>query len=181
MSDRADHLTAPMQAHLARQSTAFISTADAAGRCRASLCCGPTGFVGVPDERILMFPAYGDVGLDHLAENPHIALLFADLAAGGLALHVAGRARIIDHAAVEGLAPLLRRLPGFDGLEDVIAGPSIPERWVLVDVTEAHLDGAAPATAPHLDGPAPATAPPPGAVGDDELSYLLPPAWQTVA
>lgn len=182
MSDRADHLTPPMQEHLARQAMAFVSTSDAGGRPRASLHSGPAGFAGVLDERTVMLPAYADAGLDHLAENPHIALLFADARDGAVALHISGRARVIDHGAVEAFAPLLRRLSGFGELEDVIAAqPRPPERWLLVDVAEARLDAppvvavAVEETVEDAPPPAPATPADPA----DELSYLLPPAWQT--
>lgn len=183
MSDRADQLTPPMQEHLARQALAFVSTSDAGGRPRASLLSGPAGFAGVLDERTVMLAAYVDAGLDHVAENPHIALLFADAPDGAVALHISGRARIIDHGAVEAFAPLLRRLSGFGELEDVVAvQPSPPERWLLVDVAEARLDGSpvvAVAAEETVDD-APVPSPAPLSDPTDELSYLLPPAWLTV-
>jgi uncharacterized protein len=123
---------------------AFVSTSDATGECDSSFRAGPPGFVRVLDDRTVMYPEYRGNGvlasLGNLSENPHIGLLFVDFFHSGVGLHVNGRARIVEHAAVEAFAPLLRRVSGLDQLEDVLADKrKTPERWVLVDIVEAYI------------------------------------------
>ena len=139
-----DHLNPLMKEYLARQEMAFISTSDGNGECDASFRAGPPGFVRVLDDRTLMYPEYRGNGvmasLGNLAENPHIGLLFVDFFHSGVGLHINGRARIIDHAAVEAFAPVLRRMAGIGELSDVVSGKrKTPERWVLVDIVEAYI------------------------------------------
>lgn len=245
-----DHLNPLMKEYLARQEMAFISTSDSSGECDASFRGGPPGFVRVLDDRTVMYPEYRGNGvmasLGNISENAHVGLLFVDFFHSGVGLHINGRARIIEHAAVEAFAPLLRRMGGFDQLQDIVSGkPKTPERWVLVDIVEAyihcskhipilaHLPGTAghappsgdhfnakddprpwaePDTAPACpvvemyDEPAESGAPvlparvagteaflevseldplppdpDPGTPAEDELSHLLPPAWQHAA
>jgi hypothetical protein len=223
-----------MKEYLARQEMAFISTSDANGECDASFRAGPPGFVRVLDDWTVMYPEYRGNGvmasLGNITENPHVGLLFVDFFHSGVGLHINGRARILEHAAVEAFAPLLRRMGGFEELEDVVADKrKTPQRWVLVDIVEAyihcskhipilaHLPGSAGHAPPSgdyfnaKDGPrpwtqpapaeaapacpaveiydaptevydAPAEAEPPArAPAEDELSHLLPPAWDRAA
>ena len=210
-----DRLNPLIKEYLARQEMVFISTSDAGGECDASFRAGPPGFVRVLDERTVMYPEYRGNGVmasvGNMSENPHIGLLFVDFLHSGVGLHINGRARIIEHAAVEAFAPLLRRVAGIETLTDVLGDRCrTPERWVLVDIVEAYIhcsrhvpilahvpgdDGRAPARGDHFkakDEPRPWTEPAPARVAapepvlavtaltdDDELGYLLPPAWET--
>ncbi len=188
MEPRAlDHLSPPMKDYLARQEIAFVSTSDRGGVCHASYQAGPPGFVRVLDDRTLMYPQYGGgpaVWVEDVAENPHVGLLFADSPRGEFSLHIAGRVRLIEHAAVQAFAPLLRRMSGIEQIDDVIDGQRrTPERWVLVDIAEVRVGSLPNETEPRPRQVAPpvAVARPPAAahpVDDDELSYLLPPAWE---
>ncbi len=187
MEHRAlDHLSPPMKDYLARQEIAFVATSDRSGACHASYQAGPPGFVRVLDDRTLMYPHYGEGSapwVEDVAENPHVGLLFADSPRGEFSLQVAGRARLIDHAAVQAFAPLLRRMSGIEQIEDVVDGQRrMPERWVLVDIAEVRVGSAPSETSPRprqvtppLAAPRPRVAPQPA---DDERSYLLPPAWE---
>jgi uncharacterized protein len=168
-------LTPHMKEHLAGREIAFIASVDSDGACHTSLQTGPPGFVRVLDDTTLMYPVYET---DALPAGGRVGLLLADRVETGPILHVDGRVRIIEHAAVEAFAPLLRRVAGLERFDDVVDGRRrIPARWVLVDIVTARIDGSAPVVAP---APPPAEPPPVAAepVDDDELSYLLPPAWQ---
>lgn len=171
MEDRAPaRLTPSIKAYLERQEMVLIATSDRAGACHASFQTGPPGFVRILDDAALMFPRYdsagGLPGLDEAAERPRIGLRFVDSFRSDLSAHIGGRARLIEHAAVEAFAALLRRTAGIETIEDRVAGrPMRPVRWVLVDVSEARLERVAPDV---VDD-------------DDELSYLLPPAWPDVS
>jgi hypothetical protein len=235
MEHRApDHLNPRMREFLAGREMVFISTADGAGVCHASFQAGPPGFVRILDDRTVLCPAYSGAGvaasLGDIAQNAHVCLLFVDPADCGASLRLSGRARLIEHTAVEAFAPLLRRMSGIEHLDDVVGGRRrTPEQWVLVNIVEAHFDvseltiaqaaaavparAGAPVPAPAAArapapvgapvpapaaarAPAPVGAPVPApaavpalagrpqtgvAVDDDELSYLLPPAWAEVA
>jgi uncharacterized protein len=168
-----------MKEHLAGPGIVFISCVDGDGACHTSLQAGPPGFVRVLDDTTLMYPVYETDELPAGGDGSRrVGLLFADVSQTGLALHIDGHMRLIEHAAVEAFAPLLRRVAGMEQLDDVVDGRrKTPARWVLVDILTARSDRRAPAAAP---APPPAERPPAmaPAVDDDELSYLLPPAWQ---
>ncbi|MGH2915014.1 MAG: pyridoxamine 5'-phosphate oxidase family protein [Solirubrobacteraceae bacterium] len=139
-----DHLTPQMREYLGRQEMMFISTADADGECDASFRAGPAGFVRVLDDRTLLCPEYRGNGvmasLGNISENPQVGLLFLDFFHSGVGLHVNGRAQIVEHGAVEGFGPLLRRLAGVQELYDPHGGKAkVPDRWILVDVVEAYV------------------------------------------
>jgi uncharacterized protein len=139
-----DHLNPLMREYLERQEMVFISTADANGECDSSFRAGPPGFVRVLDDRTVMYPEYRGNGvmasLGNLTENPHVGMLFVDFFHSGVGMHINGRARIIEHAAVEAFAPLLQRMSGIGGLQDTVSGKTkTPERWVLVEIVEAYI------------------------------------------
>ena len=192
------HLTPEMKDVLAGQEIVFVASGDRDGACQASLRLGPPGFVRILDDTTLMYPVYEadgrPAGGENLGESRRVGLLFV---ADGLTLQVDGRTRIIDHAAVEAFAPLLRRVAGMERFDDVVDGRGrTPARWVLIDILTArteHLAGvyafpggpeaapdAPPDDSPPDDARWPAELPATTthAVDDDELSYLLPPAWQ---
>ncbi len=166
-------LDAVVREYLERQELVLIATVDRAGACHASVQSGPPGFVRILDDTTLMIPRFEPgvelPGLDDAVEAAPIALRFVDSFRSDLTVHISGRARLIDHAAVEAFAALLRRTAGIEQIVDIVDGrPLTPARWVLVDVVEARVEGT---------GPAPVNASPPEVVDDDELTYLLPPAW----
>jgi predicted pyridoxine 5'-phosphate oxidase superfamily flavin-nucleotide-binding protein len=140
-----DHLNPLMQEYLARQEMMFVSTADANGECDSSFRAGPPGFVRILDERTIMYPEYRGNGvmasMGNISENPHVGLLFVDFFHSGVGMHVNGRARVIEHTAVEAFAPLVERLGGSLGeLADTLAEKTkIPERWVMVEIIEAYI------------------------------------------
>lgn len=191
MDDQAlDHLSPPMKDYLGRQEMVFVSSTDRGGVCRASVQSGPPGFARVLDDTTLMYPLYATDGIVPGLEDPGpVELLFVDAFRTGLSLTVSGRARMIEHDAVKAFAPLLRRMAGIERIEDVVDGRQLtPARWVLVGIVAArtgHLTIPAgladdPGAGPEAESAEPATPGPPlpaQPVDDDELSFLLPPAW----
>src|ERR687889_2809154 len=115
-----DHLNPLMREYIAEQEMVFIATADANGESDASFRAGPPGFVRVLDDRTVMYPEYRGNGvmasLGNIAENGHVGMLFVDFFYAGVGLHVNGRARIVENAAVEAFAPLLTRMAGVESL-----------------------------------------------------------------
>lgn len=95
-----DRLNDIMQAFIAEREMFFLSTADAAGNCDATLRSGPAGFVQVVDERTLVYPDYRGNGvmasLGNILENGHVGMLFVDFAGTRVGLHVNGAAQIVD-------------------------------------------------------------------------------------
>jgi len=177
------HLTPQMQELLARQELVFISTADRDGACQASFQQGPPGFVRVLDDTTLIYPVHEPDAAPAGGESRRVGLLSADLFESGLALHIDGRLRMIEHAAVEAFAPLLRRVAGVERFADVLDDRvPAPGRWALVDVVTARIERHVPVQRPAVAAPPPRPRPRPPVttpvVDDDELSYLLPPAWQ---
>lgn len=167
-----------MKDHLAGLEIVFVASADCDGACLTWLHAGPPGFVRVLDDTTLLCPVYETDELPAGAGSRRVGLLFADVVRTGLTLHIDGRLRIIEHAAVQAFAPLLRRVAGIERLDDVIDGRRrTPAGWMLVDIVTARIDRRAPAVAaaPPPAELSPVTTP---AVDDDELSYLLPSAWQ---
>jgi uncharacterized protein len=160
----------------------FVASCDRDGACHASFQSGPPGFVRILDETTLMYPVY-EAGGDDVGDSRRVGLLFFQ---SGLTLHVDGRTRIIEHGAVEAFAPLLRRVAGMERFDDVVDGRRrTPPRWVLVDVIAARISPIAgvhgfPGPAENAPRPAQVAAATAPAGDDDELSYLLPPAWQGV-
>jgi predicted pyridoxine 5'-phosphate oxidase superfamily flavin-nucleotide-binding protein len=140
-----DHLNPLMREYLARQEMMFVSTADAHGECDSSFRAGPPGFVRILDDRTVMYPEYRGNGvmasMGNISENPHVGLLFVDFFHSGVGMHINGRARVIEHAAVEAFAPIVERLGGSIGeLHDTLAEKTkVPERWVMVDIVEAYI------------------------------------------
>ena len=112
-----------MQAFIPQQEILFVSTADSAGHCDASIRVGPKGFIHVLDQKHIAYPEYRGNGvyasLGNIVENGHIGLLMVDFYDSTIGLHVNGRAKIVDHLT---------------GLHDPLA-----ERWVLVSVDEAYI------------------------------------------
>lgn len=129
-----DHLNVAMVEFVGRMEMAFVATADADGECDATLRAGPAGFIQVLDRCTLAYPEYRGNGvlasLGNITENPHVGLLMVDFTRDLIGLHVNGRAEIVDDAV---LRELRADLP-----VDVERGRA-PERWVVVDVTEAYV------------------------------------------
>jgi predicted pyridoxine 5'-phosphate oxidase superfamily flavin-nucleotide-binding protein len=139
-----DHLNPVMREFIARQTMAFIATADAAGNADSSFRAGPPGFVRVLDERTVMYPDFRGNGvmasLGNLTENPGIGILFVDFFDATVGLHVNGRARVVEDSAVRAFETLLTRLAGGEPLRDEAAPAKLqPERWVVVEVEEAYI------------------------------------------
>lgn len=86
----------------------FLATADAAGRPTCSYKGGEPGFVRVLDPRTLAFPSYDGNGMylsvGNVLVNPHVGLLFIDLARGH-------RMRLEGVASVDADDPLLPTWP----------------------------------------------------------------------
>lgn len=118
-----DHLNDRMQAFIPKQELLFISTADGAGHCDASIRVGSKGFIKILDHKTIAYPEYRGNGvyasLGNIVENPHIGLLMIDFYDSTIGLHINGHAEIINV------------LPDF---EDPLA-----ERWVKVAIDEAYI------------------------------------------
>ncbi len=134
-----DVLNERMQAFVRRMDMVFVATADASGECDSSFRAGPPGFVGVLDERTLVYPEYRGNGvmasLGNLTENGHIGLLFLDLCGDRIGLHVNGRARILPPVELAGREPL----PDTVRAAAAQTGGRAPQLWVLVEVVEAFM------------------------------------------
>jgi len=134
-----DHLNSAMRAFIARQEMVFIATADAQGECDGSFRAGLPGFVRVLDAKTLIYPEYRGNGvlasLGNISENPHIGMLFVDFFQSTVGLHVNGKARFIENAA------LISRLdlPAEVQQDIAVEGGRKPERWVMVEVEEAYI------------------------------------------
>ena len=134
-----DHLNERMQDFVAHMDMAFIATADANGECDSSFRSGPPGFIGVLNERTLVYPEYRGNGvmasLGNISENGHVGILFVDFFGSKVGLHVNGRARIVENSNLLERPDLPEQV-----LEGVIQGGGrAPERWVLVHVVEAYI------------------------------------------
>jgi predicted pyridoxine 5'-phosphate oxidase superfamily flavin-nucleotide-binding protein len=129
-----DHLNEAMIDFVGRMEMAFVATSDGRGEADCSLRAGPPGFIQVFDERTLAYPEYRGNGvlasLGNISENPHVGLLLLDFVRDLIGLHVNGRARIVEDAA------LREEHPGLPAEFD--RGRS-PERWVVVEVEEAYI------------------------------------------
>ncbi|WP_242613473.1 pyridoxamine 5'-phosphate oxidase family protein [Herbihabitans rhizosphaerae] len=129
-----DRLNETMVEFVGRMEMAFVSTADAAGECDASLRAGPAGFLQVLDERHIAYPEYRGNGvlasLGNISENPHVGILMLDFVRDLIGLHVNGRARIVEDADLRVDHP---------GLPADGARGRTPERWVVVEVEEAYI------------------------------------------
>jgi predicted pyridoxine 5'-phosphate oxidase superfamily flavin-nucleotide-binding protein len=134
-----DHLSERMVAFVRRMEMAFVATADAHGECDCSIRCGPPGFVHVLSDRQLCYPEYRGNGvmasLGNLSENGHVGLLFVDFQRDCVGLHVNGRAAIVETDAMQARPGLPERL--WDDCQ--LRGGRRPERWVVLDVTEAYI------------------------------------------
>lgn len=125
-----DHLNDAMIEFVGRMEMAFIATADAAGECDSSFRAGPPGFIQVLDNRHVAYPEYRGNGvhasLGNVSENPHLAILLVDFVRDLIGLHINGRARVVEDAAMRSEFP---HLPTDRNLE----------RWVVVEVDEAYI------------------------------------------
>jgi predicted pyridoxine 5'-phosphate oxidase superfamily flavin-nucleotide-binding protein len=135
-----DRLLPKMIEFVARMEMVFIATSDAHGDCDASLRAGPPGFVRVLNDRTLAYPEYRGngvmAGLGNLSENPHIGLLMIDFVEDLIGLHINGRAHIMDNDDFHARHPGIDHAPCGD--REPAAGPR-PQRWVLIEVTEAYI------------------------------------------
>lgn len=129
-----DALNQDMIAFVGRMEMAFIATADAHGEADCSLRAGPPGFLHVIDPNTLCYPEYRGNGvlasLGNIAENPHIGIMLIDFVQDRIGLHINGRASIVED-------DLMRA--EFPGLPKETVRGRQPERWVLVEVTEAYI------------------------------------------
>lgn len=101
----------------------FLATADAEGRPECSYKGGMPGFVRVVDEHTLAFPDYNGNGmfrsLGNLLLNPHVGLLFIDLAKPE-------RLRVNGLATVHENDPLLSQCAGAQAIVRVRATHIFP-------------------------------------------------------
>ncbi|MFZ5850454.1 MAG: pyridoxamine 5'-phosphate oxidase family protein [Actinomycetota bacterium] len=129
-----DHLNERMQAFVARMEMVFVATADAGGECDATFRAGPPGFLHVLDARTLAYPEYRGNGvmasLGNITENGHVGLLMVDFFRDVIGLHVNGTARVVSDAQMRSRFPVTA--------DDSVPGRR-PERWVVVEVTEAYV------------------------------------------
>ena len=134
-----DHLSLPMRGFLARQGMVFIATADSRGECDCSFWTGSPEFAGALDNETLAYAEYKGTGvsnsLRNISENPHIGMLFVDPFESAAVFHIRGRARIVVNGAIVNRPDLPERVRRDNAGE----GGCRPERWVMVDVEEAHL------------------------------------------
>ncbi|WP_171164779.1 pyridoxamine 5'-phosphate oxidase family protein [Streptomyces sp. I05A-00742] len=128
------HLNTAMREFVARQDMFFLATAAGNGACDSSFRAGPPGFLRVLDERTLAYPEYRGNGvlasLGNIEENPHVGILLVDFFRDRVGLHVNGRARVVEDAAIRTTHPGLpvEQVPGRR------AGV-----WVEVTVEEAYI------------------------------------------
>lgn len=118
-----NRLNERMLAFIPQQEMLFISTADAAGHCDASICVGPKGFIRILDPKTIAYPEYRGNGvyasLGNIVENGHIGLLIIDFYDSTIGLHINGRAEIVNQMA---------------HIHDPLA-----ERWVQISIDEAYI------------------------------------------
>jgi len=129
-----DHLNPAMRAFVERQRIMFLSTAGADGSCDSTLRTGPPGFLQVFDSSRLAWPEFRGNGvmasLGNLTENPNVGILLVDFFDDVIGLHVNGRARVFEDAA-------MRRARA---VRDVEIPPGRRATfWVEVEVEEAYV------------------------------------------
>lgn len=121
----ADHVTPELEAFLARQTSFFLGTANAAGQPYIQHRGGPAGFLKVVGARQLGFADFAGnrqyITLGNLSENPRAILFLIDFEQARR-IKIWGRARV-----VEGDAALLDRL-------HTEGGRGRPERAILFDI-----------------------------------------------
>lgn len=135
-----NHLAPLMQGFIAKQEMMFIATADQRGECDCSVRFGQSGFVRVINPHCLVYPEYRGNGVfasqGNMTENPHIGMLFVDFLESTFGLHVNGRASVLE---ADVLSERLRELPADVIVEMQCEDNKKPERWILVEVTEAYI------------------------------------------
>lgn len=120
-----DHTTPELEVFLARQTSFFMGTANAAGQPYIQHRGGPAGFLKVLGERQLGFADFAGnrqyITLGNLSENPRAILFLIDFEQARR-VKVWGKARVVEDDPA-----LLRRLhtPG---------GTGRPERAILLDI-----------------------------------------------
>jgi uncharacterized protein len=129
-----DHLNIRMREFIGRQEMFFLATADRHGECDSTFRAGPPGFLRVLDARTLTYPEYRGNGvlasLGNIQENPHLGILMVDFLRDRIGLHVNGRARVVEDAAMRAAQPGLPVDP-VPGRRAVV--------WVEVTVEEAYI------------------------------------------
>ena len=94
-----DHSTAELEAFLARQTSFFLGTANAAGQPYIQHRGGPAGFLKVLSERQLGFADFGGnrqyITLGNLSENPRAVLFLIDFEQARR-IKVWGKARVVE-------------------------------------------------------------------------------------
>lgn len=129
-----DHLNVRMREFIGRQEMFFLATADRHGECDSTFRAGPPGFLRVLDARTLAYPEYRGNGvlasLGNIEENPHLGILMVDFLRDRIGLHVNGRARVVEDAAMRAAHPGLPVDP-VPGRRAVV--------WVEVTVEEAYI------------------------------------------
>ncbi|MET7933561.1 pyridoxamine 5'-phosphate oxidase family protein [Streptomyces sp. NPDC005322] len=129
-----DHLNVRMREFIGRQEMFFLATADRHGECDSTFRAGPPGFLRVLDARTLAYPEYRGNGvlasLGNIQENPHLGLLMVDFLRDRIGLHVNGKARVVEDAAMRAAQPGLPVDP-VPGRRAVV--------WVEVTVEEAYI------------------------------------------
>ena len=133
------YLNPEMRQFVSQQEMFFVATSDSKGECDCSLRAGPPGFVHTLDQKTLLYPEYRGNGvmasLGNISENPHIGIFFADFFESTVGLHINGRARVAENAAIE----TTPNLPEQAKQQLSVTGGRKPERWVVVEVEEAYI------------------------------------------
>ena len=134
-----DHVNGPMREFIAGQEFVFIATADSRGECDCSFRTGPAGFVQVWNEKTLIYPEYRGNGvmasIGNILENPHIGVIFIDFLNSTVGLHVNGKARILENEDLQKQSDLPPSI--LEATE--IKGGRKPERWIIIEITEAYI------------------------------------------
>ena len=134
-----DHINPRMREFIARQEMVFVATADAHGECDCSFRAGLPGFVFILDDKTLTYPEFRGNGvmasIGNLFENPHIGLVFMDFFQSTVGLHVNGKAHVLTNQEIQ----LRPDLPAEIVRAIQTKARRRPERWILVEVSEAYI------------------------------------------
>ncbi len=95
-----DVITPDDAGFIASRDFFFLATVDAQGQPACSFKGGPSGFVGIVDDKTIAFPSYDGNGMflsmGNLLANPQVGLLFIDFEKPNR-LRLNGRASIVDN------------------------------------------------------------------------------------
>lgn len=133
-----NYLAPAMREFIARQEFLFVSTSDRRGECDCTSKFGD--FIRVLSDTHLMYPEYRGNGVyansGNISENPHIGMLIIDFYRDAVGLHINGKERVVES---DELLAYSEKLPENVISEINLEGNRRPERWVMVEVEEAHI------------------------------------------